>query len=106
MHTPYGHIPGYSTDATIQQVNWDSSKVKDKLKRDIEAHVVSVRATKLSELCAGYEVAFTFQSHLVSLSNGWTVMTKNTDFLFFFKFGTYCFRENLPKLWLILLKLF
>uniref|UniRef100_A0ACD5VXX5 Uncharacterized protein n=1 Tax=Avena sativa TaxID=4498 RepID=A0ACD5VXX5_AVESA len=44
-----------SEDATIQQVNWDSSKVKDKLKRDIEAHVVSVRATKLSELCAGYE---------------------------------------------------
>ncbi|CAM0881450.1 unnamed protein product [Alopecurus aequalis] len=44
-----------SEDATIQQVNWDSSKVKDKLKRDIEAHVVSVRATRLSELCAGYE---------------------------------------------------
>jgi hypothetical protein len=44
-----------SEDATIEQVNWDSSKVRDKLKRDIEAHVVSVRATKLSELCAGYE---------------------------------------------------
>uniref|UniRef100_M8C5I1 Protein ROOT HAIR DEFECTIVE 3 homolog n=1 Tax=Aegilops tauschii TaxID=37682 RepID=M8C5I1_AEGTA len=44
-----------SEDATIQQVNWDPSKVKDKLKRDIEAHVVSVRATKLSELCATYE---------------------------------------------------
>lgn len=44
-----------SEDATIQQVNWDSSKVKDKLKRDIEGHVASVRATRLSELCAGYE---------------------------------------------------
>lgn len=44
-----------SEDATIQQVKWDPSKVKDKLKRDIEAHVVSVRATKLSELCARYE---------------------------------------------------
>jgi hypothetical protein len=44
------------TDAAIQQVNWDTSKVKDKLRRDIEAHVASVRAAKLSELCAKYEV--------------------------------------------------
>jgi hypothetical protein len=44
------------TDAAVQQVNWDASKVKDKLKRDIEAHVASVRATKLSEVCAKYEV--------------------------------------------------
>ncbi|WVZ75335.1 hypothetical protein U9M48_023401 [Paspalum notatum var. saurae] len=44
-----------SEDAAIQQVKWDPSKVKDKLKRDIEAHVASVRAAKLSELCAKYE---------------------------------------------------
>ena len=44
------------TDAAIQQVKWDPSKVKDKLKRHIEAHVASVRAAKLSELCAKYEV--------------------------------------------------
>jgi protein SEY1 len=44
------------TDATIQQVKWDPSKVKDKLKRDMEAHVASVRAAKLSELCAKFEV--------------------------------------------------
>ena len=37
-------------------MNWDASKVKDKLKRDIEGHVASVRATKLSEVCAKYEV--------------------------------------------------
>uniref|UniRef100_A0A0E0C3S9 GB1/RHD3-type G domain-containing protein n=2 Tax=Oryza meridionalis TaxID=40149 RepID=A0A0E0C3S9_9ORYZ len=44
-----------SEDAAIQQVKWDPSKIKDKLKRDIEAHVASVRAKKLSELCAKYE---------------------------------------------------
>ncbi|TVU30023.1 hypothetical protein EJB05_21625 [Eragrostis curvula] len=48
-----------SEDATIQQVKWDSSKIKDKLKRDIEAHVASVRASKLSELCAKYEAQLT-----------------------------------------------
>jgi hypothetical protein len=45
------------TGAAIQQVKWDPSKVKDKLKRDIESHVASVRAAKLSDLCAKYEVA-------------------------------------------------
>ena len=51
------YLHAYSlTDAAIQQVNWDASKVKDKLKRDIEGHVASVRATKLSEVCAKYEV--------------------------------------------------
>lgn len=45
------------TDAAIQQVKWDPSKVRDKLKRDIEAHLASVRAEKLSELCGKYEVA-------------------------------------------------
>ena len=50
------------TGAAIQQVNWDTSKVKDKLRRDIEAHVASVRATKLSELCAKYEVGASLNS--------------------------------------------
>ncbi|AQK96226.1 Protein ROOT HAIR DEFECTIVE 3 [Zea mays] len=48
-----------SEDAAIQQVNWDTSKVRDKLRRDIEAHVASVRAAKLSELCAKYEAQLT-----------------------------------------------
>ncbi|KAK8462180.1 hypothetical protein SEVIR_1G166100v4 [Setaria viridis] len=48
-----------SEDAAIQQVKWDPSKVKDKLKRDIESHVASVRAAKLSELCAKYEAQLT-----------------------------------------------
>ncbi|RXH88761.1 hypothetical protein DVH24_000360 [Malus domestica] len=42
-------------DAVITLANWDTSKVRDKLKRDIEAHIASVRAAKLSELTALYE---------------------------------------------------
>ncbi|OVA01312.1 RHD3/Sey1 [Macleaya cordata] len=42
-------------DAAIKQANWDTSKVRDKLRRDIEAHVSSVRAAKLSEITAEYE---------------------------------------------------
>ncbi|XP_010262124.1 PREDICTED: protein ROOT HAIR DEFECTIVE 3-like [Nelumbo nucifera] len=42
-------------DAAIQQANWDPSKVRDKLQRDIDAHVTSVRADKLAELTALYE---------------------------------------------------
>ncbi|KAJ8643423.1 hypothetical protein MRB53_005171 [Persea americana] len=42
-------------DAAIELANWDSSKVRDKLRRDIDAHIASVRATKLSDLIAHYE---------------------------------------------------
>ncbi|CAK9174489.1 unnamed protein product [Ilex paraguariensis] len=42
-------------DAIIKQANWDSSKVRDKLCRDIEAYVVAVRSAKLSELTTLYE---------------------------------------------------
>ncbi|KAJ8645042.1 hypothetical protein MRB53_006790 [Persea americana] len=42
-------------DVAIDQANWDSSKVREKLQRDIDAHVASVRATKLSGLVAQYE---------------------------------------------------
>ncbi|KAL6223285.1 hypothetical protein ACLB2K_006672 [Fragaria x ananassa] len=31
-------------DGVIQQVDWDTSKVRDKLKRDMEAHIASVSA--------------------------------------------------------------
>ncbi|KMZ69075.1 Protein ROOT HAIR DEFECTIVE 3 [Zostera marina] len=43
------------TDAAIVQGNWDSSKVQDKLKRDIHAHITEVRSAKLAELKAFYE---------------------------------------------------
>ncbi|GMN60304.1 hypothetical protein TIFTF001_029405 [Ficus carica] len=42
-------------DAAIQQANWDDSKTREKLKRDIDAHVLSVRSEKLSELIRNYE---------------------------------------------------
>ncbi|ESW07547.1 hypothetical protein PHAVU_010G139100 [Phaseolus vulgaris] len=42
-------------DIVIEQTNWDTSKVRDKLLRDIEAHVATVRAAKISELTSSYE---------------------------------------------------
>ncbi|KAF5944890.1 hypothetical protein HYC85_018967 [Camellia sinensis] len=42
-------------DATIKQANWDASKVREKLRRDIEAHASSVRSAKLSEIVASFE---------------------------------------------------
>ncbi|KAG5021310.1 hypothetical protein JHK85_017652 [Glycine max] len=43
------------TDVVIEQTNWDTSKVREKLLRDIDAHVATVRATKISELTSSYE---------------------------------------------------
>ncbi|KAM2042757.1 hypothetical protein PS1_036487 [Malus domestica] len=42
-------------DAAIQQANWDASKVREKLQRDIDAHASSVRGAKLAELNSNYE---------------------------------------------------
>ncbi|XP_041015401.1 protein ROOT HAIR DEFECTIVE 3-like [Juglans microcarpa x Juglans regia] len=42
-------------DAVIEQANWDTSKVRDKLRRDIDMHIASVRAAKLSEITTHYE---------------------------------------------------
>ncbi|KAL4386024.1 hypothetical protein GQ457_09G004330 [Hibiscus cannabinus] len=42
-------------DAAIRQAKWDASKVREKLRRDIDAHISSVRNAKLSELVARYE---------------------------------------------------
>ncbi|KAK6914761.1 Sey1/RHD3-like, three-helix bundle domain [Dillenia turbinata] len=44
-----------TADAYIEQANWDASKVREKLQRDMDAHVASVRAAKLSELTTHYE---------------------------------------------------
>ncbi|XP_057797183.1 protein ROOT HAIR DEFECTIVE 3 [Salvia miltiorrhiza] len=44
-----------SADAQIGQTNWDSSKVREKLRRDIDAHVAAVRAAKLSDLSTLFE---------------------------------------------------
>ncbi|KAL5728778.1 Cell wall protein rhd3 [Ranunculus cassubicifolius] len=42
-------------DATIEQANWDPSKIRDKVRRDIDAEIVSIRTSKLSELTSVYE---------------------------------------------------
>ncbi|KAI4296630.1 hypothetical protein L6164_036575 [Bauhinia variegata] len=39
-----------SADAAIRQANWDASRVREKLRRDINSHASSVRDTKLSEI--------------------------------------------------------
>ncbi|KAL2516350.1 Protein ROOT HAIR DEFECTIVE 3 [Forsythia ovata] len=44
-----------SAEAYIDLANWDSSKVREKLHRDIDAHVAAVRTAKLSELTTMYE---------------------------------------------------
>ncbi|KAJ6815837.1 protein ROOT HAIR DEFECTIVE 3-like [Iris pallida] len=55
-----------SKDAAIAQGKWDSSKVREKLHRDIDAHVASARAAKLSELTSKYEAWANLTKHLLS----------------------------------------
>ncbi|KAG5619278.1 hypothetical protein H5410_019102, partial [Solanum commersonii] len=43
------------TDAIIDQAKWDSSRVKDKLRRDVDAHIAEVRSAKLTEATTLYE---------------------------------------------------
>lgn len=42
-------------DAVIEQANWDSSKMRSKLVRDLDEYIVSVRTAKLAELTSSYE---------------------------------------------------
>ncbi|GLU14082.1 hypothetical protein SLE2022_306730 [Rubroshorea leprosula] len=42
-------------DAAIKQANWDASKVREKLRRDIDGLVSSLCSAKLSELVGNYE---------------------------------------------------
>ncbi|KAH7837002.1 hypothetical protein Vadar_008364 [Vaccinium darrowii] len=44
-----------SADASIQQANWDASRLREKLRRDIDAHASSVRSAKLSKTIANLE---------------------------------------------------
>ncbi|KAF7842496.1 protein ROOT HAIR DEFECTIVE 3-like protein 2-like isoform X1 [Senna tora] len=44
-----------SADAAIRQANWDASKVRDKLCRDLDSHASSVQSAKLSELMTNFE---------------------------------------------------
>ncbi|XP_062182418.1 protein ROOT HAIR DEFECTIVE 3 homolog 2-like isoform X2 [Phragmites australis] len=42
-------------DATVNHVEWDASNARNKLEHHIQAHVASIRNTKLAELKANYE---------------------------------------------------
>ncbi|CAN6465056.1 unnamed protein product [Victoria cruziana] len=43
------------TDASVEVADWDPSKVREKLRRDIDGHISSVRTAKLVEITAKYE---------------------------------------------------
>ncbi|RDY08984.1 Protein ROOT HAIR DEFECTIVE 3-like 2, partial [Mucuna pruriens] len=45
---------GYA-DAAVRHANWSASKVRDKLRRDIDSHILSVRSAKLSEITTNFE---------------------------------------------------
>ncbi|TMW97016.1 hypothetical protein EJD97_006385 [Solanum chilense] len=49
------HFDEECSDAVIDQAKWDSSRVKDKLRRDVDAHVAEVRSAKLAEVTTLYE---------------------------------------------------
>ncbi|XP_074288996.1 protein ROOT HAIR DEFECTIVE 3-like isoform X2 [Silene latifolia] len=44
-----------SADSVVEQANWDTSKVKAKLERDLDEHITSVRAAKLGEFTSHFE---------------------------------------------------
>ncbi|XP_027088942.1 protein ROOT HAIR DEFECTIVE 3 homolog 2 isoform X1 [Coffea arabica] len=45
----------HCSDAVIKHADWDASKIREKLQRDMQAHASSVRAEKLSQLIAKFE---------------------------------------------------
>ncbi|KAK4349858.1 hypothetical protein RND71_029171 [Anisodus tanguticus] len=49
------HFDEECTDAIIEQAKWDSSRVRDKLRRDVDAHIAEVRTAKLAEVTTLYE---------------------------------------------------
>ncbi|KAJ8535862.1 hypothetical protein K7X08_034263 [Anisodus acutangulus] len=49
------HFDEECTDAIIEQAKWDSSRVRDKLRRDVDAHISEVRTAKLAEVTTLYE---------------------------------------------------
>ncbi|KAJ8553269.1 hypothetical protein K7X08_023947 [Anisodus acutangulus] len=49
------HFDEECTDAIIEQAKWDSSRVRDKLRRDVDAHIAELRTAKLAEVTTLYE---------------------------------------------------
>ncbi|KAK8468833.1 hypothetical protein PHAVU_006G130800 [Phaseolus vulgaris] len=48
-----------AADAAVRHANWGASKVRDKLRRDIDSHASSVRIAKLSEITTNFETKLT-----------------------------------------------
>ncbi|CAK8531170.1 unnamed protein product [Lathyrus sativus] len=44
-----------SADASVRQASWGASKLRDKLRRDIDSHALSVRDAKLLEITTNFE---------------------------------------------------
>jgi hypothetical protein len=44
-----------SDDASVRQAKWGASKVRDKLRRDIDSHALAVRNAKLLEITTNFE---------------------------------------------------
>ncbi|KAL9228546.1 hypothetical protein vseg_004113 [Gypsophila vaccaria] len=42
-------------DSVVEQANWDTSKVRAKLVRDLDEHITSIRAAKLNEITSHFE---------------------------------------------------
>lgn len=49
------HFDEGCADSVIEQADWDTSKVRSKLVRDIDEYITSVREAKLAELTSRYE---------------------------------------------------
>ncbi|KAK1315327.1 hypothetical protein QJS10_CPA06g01625 [Acorus calamus] len=50
------------TEIAVRQASWDPSKIREKLRRDIEAHTAFIRSAKLSEIVSDYEGMISGQS--------------------------------------------
>ncbi|KAL9320646.1 hypothetical protein ACSQ67_012485 [Phaseolus vulgaris] len=48
-----------AADAAVRHANWGASKVRDKLRRDIDSHASSVRIAKLSKITTNFETKLT-----------------------------------------------
>jgi hypothetical protein len=60
------------SDASVRQAKWGASKVRDKLRRDIDSHALAVRNAKLLEITTNFEVILLLvQSPSKSFSTMW-----------------------------------
>ncbi|KAF3796049.1 ROOT HAIR DEFECTIVE 3 protein [Nymphaea thermarum] len=63
IHTVLLEFDHGCTDAAIRQASWDPSKFRQKLQRDIDTYVASLRTAKVSEIIAHHEACCIGFSH-------------------------------------------